>query len=368
MSDVPGWRLDGDRTTVGVTEQGGHLDPVSFRLGDRVVSPMHVAPWADEPPIPSLPPILQLLRGDFFCAPFSDSDVLADAEDRLPHGPSANAPWRLLSRGDDALELELDRTVMGARLRKRIELRPGHAAVYQRHTFLGGSGRLPVAHHAMLRVPETVYLGFSRYVWAGTPPGVVETPPNGRSHLAYPQRIDDLRSVELADGGRTDLTRYPTLERHEDLAMLISDPSLPFGWSTVSAPEHGWVWFAVKALDTLRGTTLWLSNGGRDYAPWSGRHSRVLGVEEGTTYFHLGHRASAEANPLSEAGHPTAIDLDPAGSVHTRYAFGVAAIPSSFRRVVQIEPIEGGLRLRDEGGLETETGFDLDFIIGDRSA
>ena len=362
ITDPPGWRIDGERVTVGVTEQAGHLHPVVFRLGGREVTPMHIAPWADEPPDPEQPPVIQLLRGDLFCAPFSDSDVMPDAEDRLPHGASANAPWRLLERADDLLRLELSRPVLGARLLKRIELRPGHAVVYQRHTFVGGSGSLPLGHHAMLRVPEKVYLGFADWVWGGTPPAPPETPPKGRSLLAYPQRFDDLGTVRLEGGGHADLSRYPALERNEDLLMLVTDPSLPFGWSAVSAPEHGWVWFGLKALDTLRNTTLWLSHGGRDYAPWSGRHTQVIGIEEVTSNYHLGHRASQEANPLSEAGFPTAVELDPQGRVETRYAFGVAPIPPTFRRVTAIEPIAGGIRLRDEGGLETDAPFDLEFI------
>ena len=80
----------------------------------------------------------------------------------------------------------------------------------------------------------------------------------------------------------------------------------------------------------------------------------MLDIEEVTSYFHLGHRASQEANSLAEAGSPTAVELDPPGRVETRYAFGVAPIPAEFRRVTVIEPIEGGIRLRDEGGIETD--------------
>ena len=44
----------------------------------------------------------------------------------------------------------------------------------------------------------------------------------------------------------------------------------------------GFVFFAVKDAQILGQTALWMSNGGRYYAPWSSRHLAVLGIEEAT--------------------------------------------------------------------------------------
>ena len=69
--------LRSDRVSLAVTETGGHLSDVVFVLpGGRQVSPMHTAPWADEPLPEDTPPILRVLRGDFFCAPFGSSDLI----------------------------------------------------------------------------------------------------------------------------------------------------------------------------------------------------------------------------------------------------------------------------------------------------
>jgi hypothetical protein len=349
MAAVKRWMLASDHVQLGLTEEGGHLDAVRFQTERGSVRPLHVAPWADEPPDPTLPPILRILRGDFFCAPFGASDLLPD-ETRL-HGAPCNARWRKIDAGRPVLTLELEKTVQGARVLKTLHVHPGQAVIYQGHDLIGGSGALPIGHHAMLRVPETAYLSFSPWIWAGTPPTPLEADPAiGRSLLQYPQEITHLSRVRLASGQTADLTRFPALDRHDDLLMLVADPALPFAWSAVTAPQAGWVWFDLRDPRTLASTVLWMSHGGRDYPPWSGRHTHVLGIEQVTAYFHLGHRASTSPNPLSQRGIPTAVELSPNGSVLVRYLFGVAAVPPEFTRVRSIEPASSGMLLTDEGG------------------
>ncbi len=106
-----------------------------------------------------------------------------------------------------------------------------------------------------------------------------------------------------------------------------------------------------------------MSHGGRHYPPWSGRHTHVLGIEEVTAYFNLGHRASAAPNPLSRRGVPTAVPLAPRGRVTVRYAFGLAPVPPEFTRVRMIEPAPGGVTLNDEGGRSVRAPVDLDFVM-----
>ena len=68
------------------------------------------------------------------------------------------------------------------------------------------------------------------------------------------------------------------------------------GWSAAVAAADGFVFFAVKDAQMLCQTSLWMSNGGRFFAPWSSRHRAVLGIEEGTTFFGNGRLASAAEN------------------------------------------------------------------------
>ncbi len=352
------WTLENGRVTVSVSSDG-FVYPAEFHLPTGTVSPLHRAPWLEEPGHDDLPPMLRGLRGDFFCAPFGDSDVLPD--EQRPHGRTANGAWQPEGHSSQHLALRLEGTVSGAGVTKRVHLRPGHVVVYQEHVFTGGSGTLPVGHHLMLHAVEPLLLGFSPWVWGGTPPAPVEPDPTrGRSLLRYPQRFDTLEAVQLEDGCSADLTVYPSLERHEDLLLLAADPSLPFAWSAVTSPTGGWVWFALKDPRVLHSTVLWLSNGGRDYPPFSGRHQGVIGIEEVTAFFHLGHRASLDPNVLRGAGIPTALELSTGNSI--RYLFGVVAAPPGFGQVHGVTAAPGGVRLEDAAGLEVYAPCDPTFV------
>lgn len=325
--------LNNGLVEVGLNPVGGQLEPVCFFLNGQTVSPLHHAPWFGEPH-PDLPPMLQNLQGDFFCAPFGDNDLLL--EETRPHGLTANGTWLLKETKPLSLRYELDGTVAGARVSKELSLREGQPLVYQRHIFSGGSASLPFGHHAMLRADEPLELSFSPWVWGGTPPEPVETDATGgRSLLAYPQTFQDLRAVNTQAGEQVDLSAFPVLERSEEILMLVSQDA-PLAWSAACAPQAGWLWFALKMPATLQSTVLWLSNGGRDYAPFSGRHERVIGIEEVTSYFHLGHAASSAPNPLSDQGYRTALRLTPEGQLEVRYAFGLVAIPGGFERLVDL--------------------------------
>ena len=214
---------------------------------------------ADEA-LPADTPVLRMLRGDFLRQPFGDSEL---ADETRGHGRPANGTWRVTGQTATALDIALDGDVMGAAVTARIDVRPGHSVVYQRHVLTGGAGRLPLGHHAMLRAEPPLLLGFSPWRWAGTPEAPVEVPPAGRSLLAYPQVISDPRQARRADGGRVDLTRYPVAEGHEDIWMLVAAADQPFAWSAATASGAGWVWFALKDPRLLPATTLWLSDGGR---------------------------------------------------------------------------------------------------------
>ena len=78
------YSVQNEKVKVGVTEECGHLSPVQFFLDSKTIEPLNIAPWYDEKLDDSIPPMLKLLRGDFFCAPFGASDILKD-EDR-DHG------------------------------------------------------------------------------------------------------------------------------------------------------------------------------------------------------------------------------------------------------------------------------------------
>lgn len=361
--------IESDAVRIVFNPDGGHLDEVVFRQGGREARPMHRAPWrgpvgdptTSEPLPDSLPTVERNLAGDFLCAPFCASDISGGPI----HGEPANGQWRETGRGAVAgggvtVVFELEPAVLGARLRKEITLLPGQPVVYQRHVFVGGQGALPLAHHAMLHVPGGAALSFSPKDFGGTTTIPAETDPaRGRSVLAYPQRFDALDAVRLAGGGTADATHYPFADRHEDILFLVERKGARHGWSAALAANDGFLFFAVKDASVLPQTVLWLSNGGRDYVPWLGRHRAVIGIEEACTFYHSGHSASIAPNALTQAGYRTALDLVPDGELSIRYAFGAIPAPAGWARVESVRLGDEGLLITEAGGTRVEVPFDV---------
>jgi hypothetical protein len=348
--------LTSDRVSLRLLEHGGFLDDVVF---DGRFAPLHRAPWVDTPDEHGLPHMLQNLRGDFFCAPFGASDQ-DPGEDR-PHGASSNDIWIPENITKTAGHWILRPAVSGAVLHKIITLKAGHPVVYQSHIFEGGSGSIPVAHHLMLKADNPLHLSFSAYKYIATPPGPVEPDPEmGRSLLAYNEQFRRLEQAPLADGRVADLSVYPALDGHEDLLMLSTAAGVRPAWSAAVCPEEQWVWFAVKDPSVLPSTTLWMSNGGRYYPPFSGRHRRVIGIEECRSCFHLGHRASAGKNPVSDAGIATSLNLQ-GGRIAVNYAFGVTGSPQGLQKVESVTFQDGQL-LIEGNGVSVDVPFDTGFF------
>jgi hypothetical protein len=136
------------------------------------------------------------------------------------------------------------------------------------------------------------------------------------------------------------------------------------GWSAVTYPEQGFVWFALRDPQQLASTLLWFSNGGRHFPPWNGRHVNVLGVEDITGFFHVGLAASCRPNLLSERGIRTCLAPNAEGRLSISYIQGVARVPRGFDRVAMIEPHRtgGSVVLHAESEVAVEVGCHVDFL------
>jgi hypothetical protein len=250
---------------------------------------------------------------------------------------------------------------MGAKVTKHVEVRPRENVVYQRHVMTGGAGRLPVGQHAMVHAETPLQLAFAPYTTALTPPVPFEVPPEGRQLLAQDQSIADLAKAKRVDGGTVDVSVFPAAPGFEALFMMVTDRNLPFGWTAATAAEEGWVWFGLKNVAELPETVVWMSDGGRDYAPWNGRHRRCIGLEDVCGYFHLGTKRSVADNPVARAGSATAVTLGGA-PVSISSIFGIAATPAGFGRVAEVVKAPGGISLVDAGGRKAFAAVDLGFI------
>ena len=353
--------LKNSSVEVGILENCGHLFPVRFLFEKKIIEPMHIAPWTNEELDSSIPPMLKYLRGDFFCAPFGASD-LQDDETR-PHGASANAKWKNVQITNSSIKLKLSKNILGAELTKEIRITENESVVYQKHTFRGGNGKIPVGHHAMLKIPSKAYLSFSEYSFGGTPPQAIEIDASmGKSILKYPQQFSDLTSVLGIDDKIIDASVYPFDHNHEDLFMIISKKEVQFGWSAVCCPHEGWLWYSIKNRNILPNTVVWFSNGGRYYPPFSSRHKNVIGIEETVSFFHLGHKASIENNLLNERGFKTYIELNDNKVIEIPYLFGVVKIPSDFEKVKSIDEVKNGIEISDQKGNKVNAKVNLNFI------
>ncbi|MDQ3815760.1 MAG: hypothetical protein M3347_17750 [Armatimonadota bacterium] len=368
----PSWRLASDEVEAYVTEIGGHLGPVTFDRQKRRIQPYSVAPWAEEKLGPEIPPILKALRGDFFCLPFGGNEKPFRGERHLPHGESANARWKFesLERVGErtCLHLSLNTQVRPGHIDKRISLVAGHNAVYSQHIISGMSGPMNLGHHATLRFPDEPGSGVissSPFVYGQVFVEPTELPEKrGYSMLEPGAEFDTLERVPTITGEETDLSRYPARRGFEDIAMIVADAAQPFAWTAVTFPRQRFVWFALKDPRVLRETVFWLSNGGRHYPPWNGRHVNVMGLEEVTAYFHHGLAESARPNPLTEKGFPTTVRLHPQQPLVVNYIMAVATIPAGFDRVAAIEPNEdkNAVVLRASSGKTVRTALDVSFI------
>jgi hypothetical protein len=358
-SPSAGWlRLQAGGHRVAIDPAIGNLRDLSFGFGNRLLSPLHTAPWVYEFDVPaSLSPAERHLAGDFFCAPFGASDV----EPAPAHGWTANSSWSLVARSDEALTLRLDRPVIGAVIEKTLRLSANAPLLYQVHEISGGSGGLPVAHHPMVRMAATGRLDLSAKRLALTPDQPLEP---GQNCLACPGRSASLERFPTAEGGTVDLHRFPLTPRDEDFVTLVEAKDRGLGWTAVIREAEDDIVFLLKDPKALPVTFLWFSNGGRVDPPWNGRHRGVLGIEDGLAAGPGGHRAALTPSALSRLGVPTALQLERDRRHRIAHVIGAIPRPPGWARVQEIEVVGDTLTLTSGSGDTTAMPFDAGFFYG----
>ena len=366
----PSYVLSNQQVSAAVTQTGGHLAPVSFRVAGKTISPLAISPWWNEKSPAGTLPLIRVLRGDFFCLPFGGNAMPYRGEQHPGHGETANARWRFESLAhtgtDTTLHLSLRTRIRAGRVDKRITLRAGQTALYQEHIISGMTGPMNPGHHATLQFPDRPGAGrvstsacVHRQVYI-EPVGVPEQ--QAYSLLKPGAVFRNLRAVPTNTGTTADLSQYPARRGFEDIAILVADPKLKFAWSAVAFPEEGYVWFTLRDPRVLPATLLWMSNGGRYSAPWNGRHKNVMGVEDVTGFFHTGLAGSAKSNALSKRGITTCHKLRLDQPFAVRYIMAVVAIPRRFERVKNINITPDKVTLVGERGVKVSTSLDSEFV------
>jgi hypothetical protein len=364
------WVLESREVELAVTERGGQMAPVFFFRDTRTpVQPYYVSPWQGRGVATGVP-VLDPLRGDFFCMPFGGGETWK-GEAHPAHGESAGSRWELVGQerggGASVLTLGLTTKVRPGRITKTITLVDGQNVLYIRHHVEGCEGRMCVSHHATLAVPEepgslrlsTSPLRFGRVV----PRANLANTGNEYYFLEPGARFSRLDSVPTIwkSSPRVDLSSHPVPRGFMDLVAVFPRQVAAPAWTAVVMPRRGCLWFALRDASLLPQTVFWMSNGGRHAAPWSGVN-RCLGVEDGCAYFTLGLTASARKNDLNAEGVRTTLTLRSDRPTRIAHIQGMARVPAGFDRVraARFEP--GAVTFTSWSGKQARAEVRWDFL------
>lgn len=319
-----------------VQRLGAMMAPVTFVLKNgRQVSPMHIAPWGEENR-QDLPGIVRKLRGDWPCVPFGYSVVLDDATPewkpfigKAPpgeeiHGYSSNYEWDWIEAPEGSLALGIDYPAGDSVRRVERIVTPdpeGPAVDLTFRIFIREACRLPIGLHPVFRLPahaEAGRLEPAPFDHGRTYAGTTEP---AAPFFAKDARFEDLSAVPLRDGTTFDATRMPFARDAEELVQLNGIE----GSCALANPEEGYRVRLSWQKEHFPSLLLWISNRGRKFDPWNGRHV-ALGIEPLCSPYGLSPAAALADNPIARSGVPTARSFEAGEVFTTRYRIEAEAL------------------------------------------
>jgi hypothetical protein len=177
---APSWHIGTDTVDAWVSVVGAMVSPVEFRSQGKRAQPYSIAPWTPGS-IPGLPPLLDNLRGDFFCLPFGPQP------DGPQHGETANREWTLVRSTDTSVTLHLRTTDTSADVERTVSVRPGQTALYQETRAEGLDGVYSYGSHPILDfsglAPASARISTSPMSWRSTNAGVFSDPAVGETQV-----------------------------------------------------------------------------------------------------------------------------------------------------------------------------------------
>ena len=313
------WTLQWAFGAVTVQALGGMLAPLHFVLpGGQTLSPLQVAPWGSDND-PALPGVLRRLRGEWPCVPFGASRAPQglpagwsghDADDPWDHGYTSNHDWYLVRQTSSELTVAIDYPAGHAieRLVRTVRPRQDAPAIdVQLHIHARERVQLPLALHPTFAIPPSgveIHAAPATRIYSypvPTEPGVSRLLPNASG--------PSLQAMPTATGTQA-FDRLPLPFATEELMQMV-DCKPPFVLRYLEAQVDVELDWDTKVLpDAL----VWISNGGRSHAPWSGRHY-ALGLEPVCSFFDLGrvvtptdgHALASRQGVCLEPGVPLAV-------------------------------------------------------------
>ena len=367
-----GWWLCGSDVELFLTEQGGQHAPGNFRLANgATVQPFYLSPWQERKPDLSSIPLLQYLRGDFFCLPFGGNAEAVDGHQYQCHGETAAQPWTFADARceDNAAVFEFVQTgaVLPTKVTKRIELRDGQSALYLRHTVTGLEGKMPYGHHAILKMPaghEKMYFSCGKFDLGMTPTSLFSDPANWEyQFLASGEEFASLEALPtlFKRPATWDYSVYPSPVGYTDLFALLKKPAATPAWATAAYADAGYLYYSLKNAAELPSTTIWVANSGRYEEPWNGVSSNFA-IEETCSYFADGWKPSVEENALTRRGWRTCGQFRADTPTTVRLIQGVAALPAGYTKTATAEFQPGKVVFTDVNGLTATAAVDWEFV------
>ncbi len=340
-----GWEIKTKDVKLFITEKGGHIGPVIFYTQSKApVSPYYISPWQCEKHKNFPEPVLEPLRGDFFCMPFGANAEEFNGEKHPCHGEAGSAKWCFLDYSEKAsfvkLTLEMKTKIRHGKITKIIILANNENVIYSSHILEGFSGSMPVGHHAMFSVPmeeRSIYVSTSPFQLGMTNPVLFSDPRNKEyQSLGINKIFSSLEKVSTLwkEPAFADCSEFPQRYGFTDLFQIFKKTTTKPAWIVAVFKKEGFLWFSLKDASVLPGTVFWISNHGRHSFPWNGRNS-CLAFEDTCSYFAEGLKASVKKNSINKLGFHTSLKLCPTKPTIINYIQGVVKIPNNFGNKVK---------------------------------
>ena len=244
--------------------------------------------------------------------------------------------------------------------------RKGLNVIYHQHELTGFSGRMSMGHHATLAPPAKGVLHIST-----SPLRFGQTSPRAAAHamdaeyyaLGPNRRFRQLSRVPTVwkDEPHTDCSVFPAREGFVDILSVYARASTTPAWTCATAPEAGYLWFALKDPAVLPATTMWMENHGRHGAPWSGRNC-CIGLEDVCGYHAEGLKASVQKNDINAEGIPTCHTLSKHKSTVVNTIQGVVRIPRRFDKVKRLRFEKNAITFTAHSGKQVTVPVHHSFI------
>jgi hypothetical protein len=255
IAGEPSWIVENDQVRVAVTHKGGHMAPVDFfRSGAEPVRPYHVSPWQGTG-VAASPPVLQTLRGDFFCMPFGGECTVRGVA-HTTHGEPATMPWTLRglqqSGALTTLTAEMTTEKLAGRVTKTLQLADGQNAIYIRHQLEGYDVRTSLGHHATLAgsdQPDALLISTSPIRFGRVRPRGAATFTAGGEYNSLAggavfRSLDRVPTI-WKEMPYDSCASFPRRRGFCDIIQLYNKPARGPAWVAAVNPSAGWLWFAL---------------------------------------------------------------------------------------------------------------------------